>query len=174
MFESTGAGGFQLLIPIIVTVLVAKTVGGLFTGPIFDEMIKANDYPYLALSEEVRFQEIASDIGRPVDFALEQNGNTLGSLSEFLGSNSFSGFPVVDNNMQRLVVGYVSRQDLRQALAVSKKRGWSDDVPAILVVHPGDEVDDNAADLSAWVDMTPLTGTSSLIDSRPQPAPQHC
>lgn len=47
---------------------------------------------------------------------LEQNGNTVTSLTEFLKNSKFSGFPIVNNKQENIVVGYISRQELTQGL----------------------------------------------------------
>jgi hypothetical protein len=63
---------------------------------------------------------------------IEQQGNTLGSLSngsfthsalmvaligELLNAHRFTGYPIVDSRENMLVTGYIARQELRQAIS---------------------------------------------------------
>jgi len=127
MFELTG--DLSYIIPLMMAVMITKWVGDASgIDGMYDELIRLNEYPFLDNKREYIFHKNARDIMTSIEeglVILEQNGNTVTSLTEFLKNSKFSGFPIVNNKQENIVVGYISRQELTQGLenAIQKNVG---------------------------------------------------
>lgn len=117
MFEVTGA--LDYILPIMITVMVAKFVGDAFSREsIYDGLIRLNGYPYLSPQEEYRQNLDAADvmIAAAELHVLAAQTATVGSLGHLLDTTDVSGFPVVSSMDTMDAIGYISRRELRFAL----------------------------------------------------------
>jgi len=102
-------------------VIIAKWVADALGGEgIYDATIKLYNYPYLDPKSSFRFTESAQDIAHNIDYVLEEDHNTIESLEKYLSGNQCSGFPIVTNSQEMIVVGYIARDDLKRALDKAK------------------------------------------------------
>lgn len=94
------------------------------------------------------------------------HNNTLESLSEKLGKAKFGGFPVVTDEASRIVIGYVTVPNLREALtehldeldyAPSRSVSFSKHAPAIL--QPGSA--NSASSISSFAADSALMSTTT-------------
>lgn len=120
MFELTGA--LTYILPTMIVVGVTKTVSELFgKGGIADRMIWFSGFPFLDNKEEHNF-------GVPVSHAMIKdvtsiptNGMTLQQIEALLAEDNYQGFPVVENEHSKILVGYIGRTELRYAVDRAKR-----------------------------------------------------
>ena len=121
MFELTGA--LTYVLPIMVAVMLAKWVGDAFgKRGIYESWIQLNEYPLLDNREEQSVPDISAYevMTRIEELALiTATGHTIDSLSVFLDQNPQRGFPVVTEHSQPILVGYISRAELKHALNIA-------------------------------------------------------
>lgn len=89
-------------------------------GGIADRMIWFNGFPFLDTKEDPTF-------GVPVAEAMVRNivsipssGLTLGDIETLLETYSFRGFPIVEDKVNSLLVGYIGRSELAHAAKRAK------------------------------------------------------
>ena len=166
MFELTGA--LTYVLPIMISVLIAKWIGDAF-GPrgIYESWIAFNGYPFLDNRDDnVGAGGVAADA--PVNGLMTQvedlivlpaTGHSIASLSHLLAQYSFRGFPVVASKASYLLLGYISRTELAYALTSSRTRGLLETAEAFFTHQPhADPV--STLDLRPWMDQTPITLSS--------------
>jgi len=142
MFELTGALPFVL--PIMIAVMLAKQVAdGFGRRGIYETWIHLNGYPYLdkvdEYSRDLGVREVMTKIEDLV--VITAVGSTIDSLSNspsypavcsfqqifsflkwhltvdaLLRTQPYKGFPVVTDTRKAILVGYISRSELRFAL----------------------------------------------------------
>jgi chloride channel 3/4/5 len=128
MFELTGALPFAL--PIMIAVMLAKQVAdGFGKRGIYETWIHLNGYPYLdkvdESSRDLSVREVMTKIEDLV--VITAAGSTIDSLSDplhrymltidaLLRSQPYKGFPVVTDTRKTIMIGYISRSELRFAL----------------------------------------------------------
>lgn len=166
MFELTGA--LTYVLPIMISVLIAKWVGDAFgLRGIYESWIGFNGYPYLDNRDDnIGSSGVGADapvsglMTRIEDLVvLSATGHTISSLSHFLAQYPFRGFPVVASKSSNLLLGYISRTELSYALTSSRARGLSEATEAFFSHQP--YVDPNSTlDLRPWMDQTPITLSS--------------
>ena len=121
MFELTGA--LTYVLPIMVAVMLAKWVGDAFSKRgIYESWIRLNEYPLLDNRDEEPIPDISASevMTRIEDLALlSATGHTIDSLNIFLEENPQRGFPVVLEEREPVLVGYISRVELKHALNVA-------------------------------------------------------
>ncbi|RKO87232.1 chloride channel [Blyttiomyces helicus] len=159
MFELTGALSYVL--PIMITVMVAKWVGDAFgLEGIYDALIHLNGYPFLDTKEEYSFNATAAQImTRSEDLeVITATGHTLGSLDELVQNTDVKGYPVVTSYQDMHMVGYAGRAELRYAIDRARNRdGVADSTPCYLSEDL--PLLDSAmfVDFRPWTDQTPMT-----------------
>lgn len=120
MFELTGA--LTYILPTMIVVGVTKTVSELFgKGGIADRMIWFSGFPFLDNKEEHNF-------GVPVSHAMIKdvtsiptNGMTLQQIEALLAKDNYQGFPIVEDEHSKILVGYIGRTELRYAVDRAKR-----------------------------------------------------
>eukprot|EP01114_Cavostelium_apophysatum_P012659 TRINITY_DN2888_c0_g1_i2.p1 TRINITY_DN2888_c0_g1~~TRINITY_DN2888_c0_g1_i2.p1 ORF type:complete len:778 (-),score=208.47 TRINITY_DN2888_c0_g1_i2:41-2374(-) len=169
MFELTGE--LSYIVPFLTAVLISKWTSDAFVkGGIYESKIIEYGYPFLDNKSDYRFETRAVDVMTRASCVLEADGHTVGSLSAFLNENHYTGYPIVNNKEDMIIVGFISRAELRQGLEQAHKDiSMNDDTPCYF----GSGVNDdggghkkkkgkpNMADFSYWVDETPLQISSS-------------
>ena len=132
MFELTGALPFVL--PLMIAVMLAKQVAdGFGKRGIYETWIHLNGYPYLdkvdEYSRDVSVREVMTKVEDLV--VITAVGSTIDSLSlpplfegceltvdSLLRTQPYKGFPVVTDTRKAILVGYISRSELRFALGI--------------------------------------------------------
>ncbi len=120
MLEITS--GLTYLLPIMVSVMLAKVVADFFgTDSIYEGAIHGQRYPYLDARHEIPPMHRVSDAMTPGTelLCLPIHGHTVGTLTQRIAVASelgIAGFPVVTTLDAMLVVGYITRSELRAGL----------------------------------------------------------
>ncbi|KAH7630862.1 chloride channel [Sordaria sp. MPI-SDFR-AT-0083] len=158
MFELTGA--LTYILPTMIVVGVTKAVSELFgKGGIADRMIWFSGFPFLDNKEEHNF-------GVPVSHAMIKdvtsiptNGMTLQQIEALLVEDNYQGFPIVEDERSKILVGYIGRTELRYAVDRAKReRTLSPEAQCTFAPPPS-----SANATTAGVDIiTPLSITPGL------------
>ncbi|KAF3938256.1 hypothetical protein ABW19_dt0205708 [Dactylella cylindrospora] len=165
MFELTGA--LTYVLPIMVAVLISKWVGDAFDRKgIYEAWINFQEYPFLDNRDDPVPDLLVSQVMTRLEdiVVIEATGHTIGSLDEILHTQPYKGFPVVADARDALLLGYISRTELRYAIDKAK------DLPRTTECHFGGAtfmgvVSENSIDMRPWMDQTPVTlpARSSLM-----------
>ncbi|KAI1316774.1 hypothetical protein EDD11_009512 [Mortierella claussenii] len=157
MFELTGA--LTYVLPIMIVVMTSKWVGDAFGKEgIFDGIILLCGYPFLDDKEEYKLNITASQVMTPVEdiVVVTATGNTLDSLDSLLHETHYKGYPVVNSLRDMMLVGYISRTELRYAIDEARRRNLPGTTPAGNVV-PILENTPAFIEFRLWMDQTPIT-----------------
>ncbi|KAK1825701.1 putative chloride channel protein [Podospora conica] len=120
MFELTGA--LTYILPTMIVVGVTKAVSELFgKGGIADRMIWFSGFPYLDNKEDHNFGVPVSQVMIPDVVAIPAAGATLRTVEHLLSQDSYQGFPIVEDETTRTLVGYIGRTELRYAVDRMKR-----------------------------------------------------
>lgn len=115
MFELTGA--LTYILPTMIVVGVTKLVGDLFGhGGIADRMIWFSGFPFLDNKEEHNFGVPVSKVTNSSVVSLPVNGLTFQELESLLADDKYQGFPIVEDNESKFLVGYIGSTELRYAI----------------------------------------------------------
>lgn len=166
MFELTGA--LTHVIPIMITVMLAKWCGDIFgKRGIYESWIHLNEYPFLDHRDDKALPDVAvSRIMTSVDdlTIIPAVGHTIESLTKLLATTPYRGFPVVSDTANPILLGYISRNELSFALKSSDSRAGRDlpsETQAFFVHQPfADPME--TVDLRPWMDQTPITLNSHI------------
>ena len=123
MFELTG--GITYIVPIMVSVMVAKWVGDFITpGGIYDTHISINGYPYLDGKERFMHTTTCEEVcgSKKQLTKIDASTVTVHDLQILLETTTFHGFPIVADEQLNIVVGYISRNDLTHGLRCARDR----------------------------------------------------
>jgi len=111
-----GTGKIELLLPMILTVFVARYVGNLFNFGVYETGIEVKDFPFL---ERLKLKEMeldsASEVMTSPVKCVQKNAVSPAALEKVLAGHQHNGFPVVDHN--GCFIGTVSRVDIEEALS---------------------------------------------------------
>ncbi|KAF9286060.1 hypothetical protein BGZ88_009274 [Linnemannia elongata] len=141
------------------TVMTSKWVGDAFGKEgIFDGIILLCGYPFLGDKEEYKLNTMASQVMTPVEdlVVVTATGNTLDSLDNLLHETHYKGYPVVNSLRDMMLVGYISRTELRYAIDEARRRNLPGSTPAGNVV-PILENTPAFIEFRLWMDQTPIT-----------------
>lgn len=139
--------------------MTSKWVGDAFGKEgIFDGIILLCGYPFLDDKEEYKQNTMASQVMTPVEdiVVVTATGNTLDSLDNLLHETHYKGYPVVNSLRDMMLVGYISRTELRYAIDEARKRNLPGNTPAGNVV-PILENTPAFIEFRLWMDQTPIT-----------------
>ncbi|KAH8681521.1 chloride channel [Xylariales sp. PMI_506] len=115
MFELTGA--LTYILPTMIVVGVTKAVSELFgKGGIADRMIWFSGFPFLDNKEDHNFGVPVQTVMKTDVVAIPAHGMTLQSVEDLLSQPKYQGFPVVEDESSRILVGYIGRTELRYAI----------------------------------------------------------
>ncbi|KAK4465224.1 putative chloride channel protein [Cladorrhinum samala] len=115
MFELTGA--LTYILPTMIVVGVTKAVSELFgSGGIADRMIWFSGFPYLDNKEEHNFGVPVSHAMITDVVSIPSTGLTLKTVERLLSNDSYQGFPIVDDETSKILIGYIGRTELRYAV----------------------------------------------------------
>jgi len=120
MFELTGA--LTYILPTMIVVGVTKAVSELFgKGGIADRMIWFNGFPFLDNKEEHTFGVPVSQVMTSEVVALPTTGLSMKDIEQLLREDKYQGFPIVEDRLSKILVGYIGRTELRYAIDRVKK-----------------------------------------------------
>lgn len=163
MFELTGA--LTYVLPIMVAVMIAKWVGDAVNQKgIYEAWIQLNEYPFLDNRDDRPVPDVpVSQIMTRIEdlIVLTSTGHTIESLELLLRTQKSRGFPIVNNTVDALLLGYISRTELQYALvnARSAQRSLSKTAECYFSHQPlADPA--SSLDLRPWMDQTPITLSS--------------
>ena len=177
MFELTGA--LTYILPTMIVVGVTKAVSELFgKGGIADRMIWFSGFPFLDNKEEHNFGVSVSKVMRTSVVALPVNGLTFRDLEQLLADDKYQGFPIVEDNSTKILVGYIGRTELRYAIdRLSRERPLNPGAKCVFAPPPTahshvpvtptvtvnvDSMGSTSLDFSRYVDATPVTAHPRL------------
>jgi len=164
MFELTGA--LTYVLPIMVAVLVSKWVGDAFDRRgIYESWIDFQEYPFIDNRDDPVPDLLVSQVMTRLEdlVVIEATGHTLASLDNLLQTQPYKGFPVVADARDALLLGYISRSELRYAILQARDLPRTTECHFVGTTFPG-TISENAIDMRRWMDQTPVTlpGRSSL------------
>lgn len=162
MFELTGA--LTYVLPIMIAVMISKWVGDAMSPRgIYESWIHLNGYPYLDSRDDssgtIPDIQASQRMTRIEDLiVITATGHTVRSLENLLKSHQFRGFPVIDNERDGLLLGYISRTELEFALAAALRppRSLQAETEAYFSHQPLSDPT-SSLDLRPWMDQTPIT-----------------
>ncbi|KAI0132686.1 voltage gated chloride channel [Xylariales sp. AK1849] len=175
MFELTGA--LTYILPTMIVVGVTKAVSELFgKGGIADRMIWFSGFPFLDNKEEHNFGVPVQAVMKTDVVAIPVNGMTLQSVEDLLSQPKYQGFPIVEDETTKILVGYIGRTELRYAIdrlrrerqiTISPLATCAFSPPALSAVTPvtptvtvsnmDNSMSSTSIDFSRYVDATPVT-----------------
>ncbi|KAI8157692.1 putative chloride channel protein UM03490-D [Colletotrichum sp. SAR 10_70] len=175
MFELTGA--LTYILPTMIVVGVTKIVSELFgKGGIADRMIWFSGFPFLDNKEEHNFGVPVSEVMRTEVTSLPVNGMSFAQLERLLKDDKYQGFPIVEDETSKILVGYIGRTELRYAIdRIRRERSISQDamcsfspppasmtpVTPTVAVFPS-YTSTSSVDFSRYIDATPVTAHPRL------------
>ncbi|GAM18800.1 hypothetical protein SAMD00019534_019750 [Acytostelium subglobosum LB1] len=108
----------QYLLPLMVTVMVAKWTADALIHPLFDILIEMKYIPYLEphSGKAMKILMCKHIMAKKPVYLLEKD--TLGRVLEVLKNTGHNGFPVVNNQEDRCVKGLILRSQLLMILEV--------------------------------------------------------
>ncbi|CAK9051480.1 H(+)/Cl(-) exchange transporter 5 (Chloride channel protein 5) (ClC-5) (Chloride transporter ClC-5) [Durusdinium trenchii] len=146
MFELTGA--LQLVVPFMVAIMVANWVGNFFTCSLDEMQIRLRGYPLLDSKSDVVLRSRAQDIMDEELQCLTCDPCRLSVLTSLVQDSEYGGFPVVVSENNWTLLGYASRESLRQFLKELPARvTWKNPLASF-------DAKDGEVDLSSLVDRT--------------------
>ncbi|KAI5779100.1 chloride channel [Geopyxis carbonaria] len=151
-FELTGA--LTYVLPIMIAVMISKWTGDAFgKRGIYESWIAFKAYPYLDNRDDPVPDVPAAEIMTRIEdlVVITETGHTIDSLTSILRDQPYKGFPIVADTRAASLVGYISRSELRVALAQATMPPDTECVFSGLV--PGATF----VDMRPWMDQTPIT-----------------
>ncbi|RMD39807.1 hypothetical protein DV735_g5319, partial [Chaetothyriales sp. CBS 134920] len=172
MFELTGA--LTYILPTMIVVGVTKAVGSRFSkAGIAERMIWFNGFPFLDNKEEHSFGVPTSQAMTTNVSLVTSTGMAVQELQKLLNQTTYSGFPVVEDSQDKVLIGYIGRTELQYAINRAKNQGMlSPQTKVSFVAEAGDITDDEltpaapvtfesmsprTVDFSTYCDTTPIT-----------------
>lgn len=160
MFELTGA--LTYVLPIMIAVMIGKWVGdAMGKRGIYEAWIQFNQYPLLDNRDDKPVPDVpVSQIMTRLDdlIVITATGHTIDSLLDLLRAHRFRGFPVISDQHEPLLLGYISRTELQYALemAASPSRALPGSTECFFLHQPLADPT-TTLDLRPWMDQTPIT-----------------
>ncbi|KUI69116.1 hypothetical protein VM1G_03991 [Cytospora mali] len=170
MFELTGA--LVYILPTMIVVGVTKAISDLIGGGgIADRMIWFSGMPFLDNKEEHNFGVPVSHAMTSDVVSIPVSGLTLQEVKRLLANDNYQGFPIVENEQNKILVGYIGRTELQYAIdRLEKERARNVQAkctfsPSYNFVTPAtpsitvnlDSMSSSSIDFSRYVDSTPVT-----------------
>ena len=90
-------------------------------GGIADRMIWFNGFPFLDNKEEHTFNVPVSQVMTSDVTVLPEHGLGLRAMEKLLSQTRFQGFPIVEDRISKVLLGYIGRTELRYAIDRAKK-----------------------------------------------------
>jgi hypothetical protein len=117
MFEATG--GLETIVPIMVAVVCSKWFGdAIGKQGLYGCLIQLNGLPHVDTHADVDLVNPAVEMmSQQPPVCLLTYGETLATIQSTLLEHGYHGFPIIDNEKDRLVTGYIARADLELKIA---------------------------------------------------------
>ncbi|KAL2164715.1 hypothetical protein VTH06DRAFT_10 [Thermothelomyces fergusii] len=166
MFELTGA--LTYILPTMIVVGVTKAVSELFgKGGIADRMIWFSGFPYLDNKEEHNFgvpvsQAMISDV-----VSIPSTGMTLKAVERLLAKDNYQGFPIVEDETSKILLGYIGRTELRYAVDRAKRERDLGPLAKCNFAVPSHSSPATTTATTANSVLTPVTPTASQQETVP-------
>ncbi|KAL6073810.1 Chloride channel protein [Balamuthia mandrillaris] len=158
VFELTGE--LNYILPIMFAVMISKWVSdSLGKEGIYDQHIALNRYPFLDNKARLALPHTIAHIMKADNIVvIESNSvHTVESLEHFLDSNEYNGYPIVNRREEMLLVGYIARKELRQALASARVTESVTSTSRCYFQPMKQTLDlDASIDMRPWMDVSPL------------------
>ncbi|BGP25738.1 chloride channel [Rhodotorula toruloides] len=123
LFELTGA--IDIVLQLMMAVMVAKFTGDYISKEgIYETWINLRKYPFLNNKADYRCDTIlARHVMTPSNelVCVSGEGWTLSRLEALLDGHDYRGFPIVQTERNGLVLGYISRADLQDAIGHARR-----------------------------------------------------
>ncbi|KAK3691799.1 glycerol ethanol, ferric requiring protein [Vermiconidia calcicola] len=177
MFELTGA--LTYILPTMIVVGITKAVSERFgKGGIADRMIWFNGFPFLDNKEEHTFGVPVSQTMTANPTALPATGMKIRQVEKVLAETKYQGFPVIEDEHSKILIGHIGRTELRYALDRAKKEQMASpdarcffapqegscsastplgNAPAVSFDDMADTGGQMSVDFSKFVDPTPIS-----------------
>ncbi|RCI13711.1 hypothetical protein L249_7957 [Ophiocordyceps polyrhachis-furcata BCC 54312] len=172
MFELTGA--LTYVLPIMVAVMTSKWVGDAISSRgIYESWIHLKEYPFLDNSDETAIipDVPASHVMTRIEdlIVLTAKGHTMASLNSILEMHPYHGFPVISDPTDAILLGYISRAELRYNVTTASRPPRSlppesrvyfcssSSSSSSSSTNPSSSSSPSKLDLRPWMDQTPLT-----------------
>ncbi|KNC78860.1 hypothetical protein SARC_08723 [Sphaeroforma arctica JP610] len=161
MFELTGSVDF--IIPIMLSCLTSKWTADLLGGidGIYDQHIRLRNYPFLDGKADYKHDYTAQQCMQPQPggealSVITSHNNTIESLDDLLEKTSFAGFPLIQSNERRVVMGYIARRELRRALDLAQSKGIDSHMRVMFKATPGVPTTHSFVDFRSCLDTGPI------------------
>jgi len=158
MFELTGA--LTYVLPIMIAVMISKWVGDAFgSRGIYESWIHFKEYPFLENRDDPIPDIPVSDIMTRIEdlVVITATGHTIESLDNLLYNQPYKGFPVVTDTRDAVILGYISRSELRTALDQSRSLDPMTECHFSAPPPSASSSSERYLDLRPWMDQTPMT-----------------
>ncbi|EER38378.1 CLC voltage-gated chloride channel [Histoplasma capsulatum H143] len=122
MFEITGA--LTYILPTMIVVGVTKAVSNSFgKGGIADRMIWFNGFPFLDSKEDHIFNVPVSHAMTNKPAVLPAADFPVSKAEKLLRQHKYKGFPIVEDAINKVVIGFIGRTELQYAINRAKQEG---------------------------------------------------
>ncbi|KAF2754633.1 voltage gated chloride channel [Pseudovirgaria hyperparasitica] len=120
MFELTGA--LTYILPTMIVVGFTKAVGERFgKGGIADRAIWFNGFPFLDNKEDHTFGVPVSQVMTSNVVTLPAAGLEIRDVEKLMADNQYQGYPIVEDENVKTLVGHIGRTELRFAIDRAKR-----------------------------------------------------
>lgn len=122
MYELTGA--LNYIVPTMIVVGITNLIGDRWgKGGITDQAIWFNGFPFIDTKEEHRFNAPASEAMAKDIVALPATGMTLDQLQTILSETNHSGFPIIEDENSKYLIGYIRKSEIQYVIENKRKKG---------------------------------------------------
>lgn len=153
MFELTGA--FKYIIPTMITVAITKTINdkyGTGHGGIADQMIEVNGLPFIHPHESDNMKGFfAKDLMTKKILSLTKNNLKVKDINKVLSLTNFQNFPIIENEFNHLIKGFISRDSL-----VAELKNYSNDELACSFTKEIIDDDSNEISFRNSINLAPI------------------
>ncbi|KAK4544333.1 hypothetical protein LTR36_004224 [Oleoguttula mirabilis] len=169
MFELTGA--LTYILPTMIVVGVTKGVAERCgKGGVADRMIWFNGFPFLDSKEDHTFGVPVSHTMTANPSAIPAKGLTIKELERVVSETKFQGFPIIEDNDSKILLGYIGRTELRYALDRAKREQMASPTAECFFAPPDGPrtatTPSTAAPTVSFDDVADITGRMSVDFSK--------
>lgn len=120
VFELTGQ--ISHCLPVLLAVLVSNAIAQYFSPSIYDSMIILKKLPHLPDLRSYQTYNTSVENFMNRDVCMVHASATSRNIREILGKNRYSVFPLVDSLERKLLIGAISRAEMRMAVEMEMPR----------------------------------------------------
>ena len=154
MFEITGE--LSNILPLMLAVMISKFIGDSISPVSISEgLIRLKGFPFLSQTQDYQFFSNASNLMTHVaDLNIISATDCTVQAIDSLLSQGFSGFPIVNNNRDLILLGYISSDELSYAL--SRARSCKNVSPNDYCSFVSENISSNAVSFHSYADKCPI------------------